>query len=369
MRGRHLFVFLIALIIVVSLTSPARAALNCDICGKEISGRYYVTARGQNICEDCHVRYPACASCGLVTKSSVRAGDRFYCVTCYSNLKRCDLCGEVITGAYNHYPAIGLTVCPQCERQKPKCDRCGMPANELIKVGSANLCSRCAPGADRCHSCGTALLSEYAFFEGDRSIKYCQQCVSKYPPCADCGAPSGPNATKLEDGRYLCPDCRGIAFFEARMVTPVKEQVLSFLEREMGMHISHEISYSLQDVKFLENKSRTTHGDLNGLFYRKGDDFDIYVLYGLRKKDLVAVLAHEMAHAWESENCRRDLPLEDLEGFAQWVAYHALMNLGYEGYARTLANGKNIYAEGLRRMLEIQARSGSRAVFDYIKSK
>jgi hypothetical protein len=369
MRGRQPLVFLSALVIGLSLASLAQAAVKCDICGAEISGRYYVSARGQNVCEDCYARYPACASCGLITKSSLKVGDRFYCATCYSDLKRCDLCGEFITGSYNYYPTVDLIVCPQCEKLKPRCDRCGIPANELIQVGSARLCPRCAPGADRCHICGTALLTEYAFFEGDRSNKFCPECVKKYPSCANCGAPSGPNATRLDDGRYLCPDCRSIALFDRRLVTPIKEQVLTFLERGMGMRITHEITYSLQDVKFLEERSKGIHGDLNGLFYRKGDDFNIYVLYGLRKKDLVGVLAHEMAHAWESENCRSDLPLEDLEGFAQWAAYHALSNLGYQEYARTLVHGDNIYAVGLRRMLEIEDKSGSKAVFDYIRSK
>jgi hypothetical protein len=369
MRGRHVLVFLTALVIVVSLTSQARADLKCDICGKEISGRYYVSARGQNVCEECHVRYPAWASCGLVSKASIKVGGRTYCPTCYSDLKRCDLCGEIITGSYNYYPSVDLTVCPKCDRTKPKCDKCGIPANELIQVGSSKLCARCAPGTDRCHICGTALLTEYAFFEGDRSIKYCKQCLKRYPPCADCGAPSGPNATKLDDGRYLCPDCRSIAFFDSRLVTPVKEQVLTFLDRGMGMQIAHKISYSLKDVTFLEQRSKGIHGDLNGLFYRKGEDYNIYVLYGLRKKDLVGVLAHEMAHVWESENCKSDLTLEDLEGFAQWVAYHALLGLGFEQHAETLSLGSTIYAQGLRKMLEMEVKGGPGAVFDYITRK
>jgi hypothetical protein len=369
MKRGHLIVFLLAFAIGVSLVSSASGAVECSICGKEISGRYYISAKGQTVCGDCYAKYPPCVSCGLISKTSLTVGDRIYCPTCYAKLKKCDLCGEIITGQYHNYPGAGLIICQECERTRPKCDRCGIPANELIQVGTSRLCARCVPGTDRCHICGTALLTEYAFFEGDRSIKYCPDCVERYQPCADCGAPSGPHATVLDDGRHLCPDCRSIALFDHRMVTPVKEQVFSFLESVMDMRITHSIAYSMQDVKFLKRKSKGIHGDLNGLFYRKGDDYHIYVLYGLRKKDLVGVLAHEMAHAWQSENCRTDIPLDDLEGFAQWVAYHALSNLGYREHARTLVQGNNIYAEGLRRMLEIEARGGSEAVFDYIKSR
>ncbi len=69
--------------------------------------------------------------------------------------------------------------------------------------------------------------------------------------------------------------------------------------------------------------------DINGLFYRKNDDFNVYVLYGLRKKDLIWVLAHEITHAWQAENCSDRLTTEEREGFAQWVAYHTALNFGY----------------------------------------
>ncbi len=281
---------------------------------------------------------------------------------------KCDLCGKTITGSYNHYSDIGINVCSQCEKTKPRCDKCQRPVNEPIRVGLALLCERCAAGIERCHSCGTALLRDYTYFEGDEALKFCSECVAKYPVCADCGAPSGPRGTKLNDGRYLCPDCRSVALFEPGLITPIKNQVLSYLDSGMGMRIEHDIKYSLQDKNFLKIKSKDMHGDLNGLFYRKGDDYNIYVLYGLRKKDLIGVLAHEITHAWQAENCSGNLELEDLEGFAQWVAYYALIYYDYERFAQTMLSGNSVYATGLRKMLEIEKRGGSKAVFDYIRS-
>ncbi len=282
---------------------------------------------------------------------------------------KCDLCGQTITGSYNHYPDIGIDVCSQCEKTKPRCDSCQRPANELLRVGSARLCERCAANAERCHSCDTALLRDYTYFEGNETLKYCSECVARYPICADCGAPAGSRGTKLDDGRYLCPDCRSVALFSPALVTPIKKQVISYLDGGMGMRIRHDIKYSLQDKDFLKTKSKNMHGDLNALFYRKGDDYNIYVLYGLRKKDLIGAIAHEITHAWQAENCGHNLQLEDLEGFAQWVAYHTLLYFGYEQFAKTMPSGSSAYAVGLRKMLEIEKHGGSNAVFDYIKSR
>ncbi len=282
---------------------------------------------------------------------------------------KCDLCGKAITGSFNFYPDVGINVCSQCAQSKPKCDSCQRPVNKPRQVGLSRLCERCATNVERCHSCGTALLRDYNYFEGNETLKYCSGCVARYPICNDCGAPSGPHATKLDDGRYLCPDCRSVAMFEPGLVTPIKEQVLSYLGSRLGIRIEHNIKYSLQDKDFLKMKSKDTHGDLNALFYRKGDDYNIYVLYGLRKKDLIGAIAHEITHAWQAENCGKNLQLEDLEGFAQWVAYHTLSHFDYEQFAMNMRSGTSDYANGLRKMLEIEKHSGSRAVFDYIKSK
>jgi len=236
-------------------------------------------------------------------------------------------------------------------------------------IGKVALCESCASQVELCHSCGQPLLSDYSFFEGNKQFKYCFDCTKAYPGCADCGAPSGPDGTQLADGRYLCHECRKVAFFDSGFVTPIRARVLSFLNNHMGMTISHIVNYSLQDRAFLAEKARGSHGDLNGLFYRKGNNFNVYVLYGLREKDLICVLAHEMTHAWQAENCSDNIQLDDQEGFAQWVAYKALKQYDYGDFAGLLISGENPYATGLAKMLQIEKTGGPKAVFDYIKSK
>lgn len=353
----------------MNFSTASSASINCSICGKEISGKYYVSARSQVICQDCMAKYTACSSCGLVTKSSISVNGLDFCRDCYLKLDKCSICGKAITGGYNQYPDLGIKVCLECERTSLRCDNCNVPVRKPVKVGNASLCERCAARAFRCRSCGEALLRDYTFFEGNRDLKYCSNCVKKYEACADCGAPVGVSGTKLDDGRMLCPDCSKGALFEPYQVTPIKTTVISYLENYFDMKVKHQIKYSLEGKDFLEKKSSGTHGDLNGLFYRKGEEFNIYVLYGLREKDLFWVISHEIAHAWQSENTSGNLAFEDLEGFAQWIAYKTLRRFGYDTFAQTMTNGKSDYSRGLRKMLDMESAGGIKAVFDYIKTQ
>ena len=364
--GTRSCLLLISLLILVVGASGATV---CSICGKSITEKYYVSAKNQIICGECVAKYPPCSGCGLVSKSLVDVDGVKFCRDCYMKLSRCSICDKPITGGYKNYPEIGIKVCLNCEKSSLRCENCGRPVKALIKVGDANLCEQCAGRAPRCVSCGTAILRDYTYYEGNDSLKYCTGCAKKYPPCADCGAPSGPRSTRLDDGRLLCPICLESALFESSRVTPVKKTVLSFLNDNLGMNLTHQINYSMQGKDFLDAKSSRSHGDLNGLFYRKGDDYNIYVLYGLRKKDLVWVLSHELSHAWQAENTSGKLELEDLEGFAQWVGYNALKYFGYETFAATLTAGNTVYSRGLNKMLSLEKTGGARAVFAYIRSK
>lgn len=362
-------IFLVILMAAIVLATAANAGLRCNLCGREINGSYYRTTSGYTYCPDCEARYPLCSQCGRLTREPLKVNGRDLCAQCYAKLERCSLCSQPILGNYTIYPELNLKICDKCERDKPRCDRCGIPARRLIATGDYKICENCASKTEVCHSCGAALLKDYSFFEGNREYKYCFQCIKKYPACSNCGAPSGAYSTRLDDGRYLCSECRQAAYFNAGLVTPIKKKVVSHLESQMGMKVLHFMEFSLEGQGFLRQKAKDLHADLNGLFYRKGDKFNIYVLYGLREKDLISVIAHEVSHAWEAENCSKNLPLEDQEGFAQWVAYKTLIYYGYDDFARLMTEGESAYVSGLNKMLKIESRGGSTAVFNHIKSK
>jgi hypothetical protein len=362
------FGIVIILAIFMSFSVVALAGLRCHYCGKEISGVYYTTSDGKIYCDACWTSHPICSICGQLVNSVTKIDGHNYCPSCYAKIDKCSLCGKPLVGTYTQYPGLNIKVCPQCEREKPRCDKCGVPSNELIKIGQVSLCPRCVGNTERCHSCGAPLLSDYSFFEGNKSLKYCFECVKRYPRCEDCGAPSGPDGTKLDDGRYLCPDCRKVAYFDAGLIESIRKKVIDYASGNMGITVSHDIKFSLQDRDFLTKKAKDIHGDLKGLFYRKGDDYHIYILYGLREKDLIGVIAHEMTHAWQAENSVKDIPLEDQEGFAQWVAYKALIFFGDDEYAKIMTDGDDVYAKGLTKILNIEKLYGSVAVYKFART-
>jgi hypothetical protein len=355
-------------ITVLFLWGTSSADLRCQICGKNISGTYYKSVTNEIYCEACWKSNETCSQCGRLVRSTIQVDNAKLCRDCYIKLSRCSLCDKPLIGNYTEYPKLGLKVCSQCERDKPHCEKCGVPLKNLNRLGGAILCERCVGKTERCHCCGEALLGNYTFYEGNKDFKYCDECVAKYARCENCGAPSGRDATKLNDGRYLCPDCRRIAYFDPGLVGSIKKKVLAFISANMGMPIRHPVGFSLEGLSFLRQKDKNVHGDINGLFFRKGDKFDIYVLYGLREKDLISVIAHEFAHAWQAENCPEKMAFEDQEGFAQWVAYKTLNFYNQDSFANLLADSNDAYARGLKKMLQIESRGGTTAVFNAVKN-
>ena len=339
------------------------------MCGKIISGNYYVAADGNSYCESCWKSNYVCEVCGRLVKAAVKVDGHNICSSCYAKLDICSYCGKPLIGAYTQYQGLSLKICPDCEKSLSRCQVCGIPVKNPIRIGNTVLCERCAGKVDRCRSCGNPLLDEYSFFEGNKTLKFCLACTKKYPRCDNCGAPIGPNGTTLDDNRHICPDCSRVAYFQPGLVTPIKDRVFKYVKDVMGMKIKHDIAYSLEDRNFLNNKATDIHGDLNGLFYRKGDKYNIYILYGLREKDLIAVIAHEIAHAWQAENCSDNIALEDQEGFAQWVAYKALSYFSLGDFAGLMTEGDTVYATGLNKMLNIEKNGGASGVFSYMMNK
>ena len=359
---------ILIIVFLILLAQTVSADQECDFCDSDLAGNYYRSSDGKAICSSCYTKYPGCYTCGKISKSTIDADGHEFCSDCYIKLRRCELCSDAITGAYNFYPDLQINICAECERSKPRCQNCNRPVKNLIRVKDKGLCENCMTHSERCHSCGGAILKDYAFFEGDQTKKYCNECVSSYTKCSDCGAPSGPRASKLDDGRFLCPDCRSIALFNPKLITPLKNFAIDYLDQVMGMNVNHDINYTLQDSDFLKKISKGKDKDLNGMFHRKGNDFNIYVLYGLRKYDMIGVLVHEITHAWQTENCNDKMKLLDREGFAQWTSYHALINQGYKQTAESLLLGDSVYSNGLKKMLNIERKNGRKAVIDFILS-
>ncbi len=360
---------LISILLIIVLPQLLQATDRCTICKKELTGRYIKFEDGSKYCLDCVKKYPACDICGKPSPSYIIENGKRICLECLAKMGKCSFCGKPLTGKYYSYPELGLKLCENCNKTVKRCFLCGRPGKNLILVDDKYICNACYDRLDKCHICGKPIIGEYMWFDNEGSKKYCPSCVKKYPHCANCGAPVGPYGVRLDDGRILCPDCYRTACFKPEQVSAIKGKVIDYLKSVMGIDVHHKIRFLLEGRDFIKQKSKGISNDVNGLFYRQNDNFEIYVLYGLREKELYQVLPHEIAHAWMAENCDSDIPAKEAEGFAQWVAYHALGHFGFGDYRRTLLEGESVYATGLRKMMEIEKDGGVKAVFDYFKGR
>jgi len=315
---------------------------------------------------DCMNKKTRCSICGKPSNSAVLVDNKHICRSCLTGLKRCSFCNRPVTGDYLTFPELGLILCDQCSKNVPRCDICGKPDKNLIRAGDKYICRSCRHQSALCYTCGSPIEGEYSWFDSDSTKKYCHKCIVKYPRCSSCGAPAGKYSHKLDDGRILCRDCYREGYFDAQQVKAIKNKVLGFLKSGLNMTLNHKIRYTLQGQDFIKKESEGISGDLNGLFYRHNNDFEIYVLYGLRQKDLFQVISHEIGHAWASENCRADLTLEEAEGFAQWVAYYTLRHFNYTALGQTLMDSDTVYGVGLKLMLKIEKEGGREAVFKHL---
>lgn len=99
------------------------------------------------------------------------------------------------------------------------------------------------------------------------------------------------------------------------------------------------------------------------------EDGVIWVSYELNRRQATAVIAHEYGHAWFFQH-RSDVnaPTELLfEGFAEWVCYLALRELGdTDGAAKIEYADQSIYGRGARKLMWRHRREGMDAVLQLV---
>jgi len=95
----------------------------------------------------------------------------------------------------------------------------------------------------------------------------------------------------------------------------------------------------------------------------------IWVSDALNRRQAVGVIAHEVGHAWFFEN-RMDVntPNEMLfEGFAEWVSYLALLEVGDRDAAASIEHtDQSVYGRGARKLIARHRQEGMAAVLELV---
>ncbi|MEQ8223778.1 MAG: LIM domain-containing protein [Candidatus Eremiobacterota bacterium] len=290
----------------------------------------------------------------------------------------CSNCGCTIHGQC--WTMDGKVYCNKCyERLVPVCAKCGKPCvNGYYTIERYVYCKDCFYKYARCDICGSLL--EGNFVRNKAGKKFCQTCIDRYTACSDCACPVGPDGYNLGYSRWLCPDCASVAIFTHDQLAYVYVEAVAQL-KAMGIVITRTVdNLTIMDQKNLEmsyyktkNKEYVPSGGVGGFYSfssnETGSASRIFVLDGLSYERALAVLSHELTHAWQIDNCPRDQRLVYREGFAQWLAYKVMLHKGYTDEAEALlASQDAIYGEGLKFMISVEAYYGVNGTIEYVKT-
>jgi hypothetical protein len=251
----------------------------------------------------------------------------------------CNQCHKTIVAQY--YEKDGTAYCPSCFLEK------------FQKV---------------CISCENKIPIKDKYYEYKGNVIFCLKCNAA-PRCFDCRLPVGNKPLDLKDGRQLCKYCQKKAVLTDKTLETISTSVQRCMTSMLNMSLSPGIQVTLVDL----NQLREAHTQKNvvGYFTVTGSQKSIYVLSGLLPGTVVAVLAHELTHAWQYENnIKPGISDKDKEGFAEWVAYKVLSEFKYPAPRDAIKNnyyGK--YREGFNKYLQMERKSGIQGVMQWLNSK
>ncbi len=227
----------------------------------------------------------------------------------------------------------------------------------------------------RCAACGLHVGEQAVMIEGERHI-YCRYCFEVRPRCDTCGRPVGTRYWTRPDGRTLCDRCQSTAVSDPGHAHILFRRVCADAAKWLGMQlrrpcqlrlVSRRQLMSLLEKSSLHSLDADSRGRCFGLFIREGDHRSIFVEYGLPQIVLLEVMAHEYAHAWQSEQCPPDDTGEVQEGFAEWVAYKLLEGWGCWRRSNRMLRRDDLYGRGLKLMLQWEQAGGTAEVFRRVR--
>lgn len=210
--------------------------------------------------------------------------------------------------------------------------------------------------------------------------KFCPRCVQGRPRCDLCRAPVADGAKPLADGQYRCALCLSDIVLDDPTVQAVYDEAMAQLAQVLGgqlrtnPHLQIITRRRMGEIRrryehrSVEPTAAASHHVL-GYFVQANGVSTVYVEACLPRGLLLGTLAHELAHAWQTE---QSLHLKDAlvrEGFAEWVAYCVLVARGLSTLAERATRRNDVYGRGLRHFLNVENRFGYAGVVKRAKGQ
>lgn len=278
----------------------------------------------------------------------------------------------------------GLVLCQRCNVTAPRCSRCGIPSQQLTLVRGVQVCPACLKRAPVCQSCHIPILGKY-YRVGDSPLTYCETCMNTRPRCDLCRAPLDEQGRVYpgKDGpENRCGNCLRTAVQGEDEAARLYQETSDLLRREPGLIIAplpalHIVERA--ELLALNKEAGELVGTdapigpeqqhLLGYFKRVNERRDIYIQRLLPAMLFRAVAAHELTHAWQSDNAPSNQSPLIVEGFAEWVAYRTLLVLGQQQEAARLTRRDDLYGRGLRYFIDLEQQYGRDGVLGRAKSR
>lgn len=238
---------------------------------------------------------------------------------------------------------------------------------------------------DVCEVCEKEILTSVYSREDKMSHEkrfLCADCIKLPHKCYLCGIPVLHEFTTLPDGRVLCKRDKASVVLDESVAVDICEEVRSQLDRQFVRFISFpqtNIQIGLMDRITLQGMFKTIGNDVScpntlgrtrAVNKQGGRAFEINILSGLPREDLITTFVHEMAHTWIMQNIPRTrmsiMGKDAIEGFCELLSYrfaeaHDLKS----GMAHILGNH---YTRGqIHLFIEADRQFGFDQVVDWMK--
>ncbi len=211
-----------------------------------------------------------------------------------------------------------------------------------------------------CSACARP-VGERAWRVRGRTSVFCDACHATATPCAACGAPT--RTARIRDARWFCPECTTTLVEDAAEIQRAYHEMLGAAHERLGLVLSEPPTLQVESGAGIRAHSGVEEppAGLCGLYVRGGEGpTSIHVLAPLPRARLLAVLAHEIAHAWQAERCPDAQGLRVREGFAEWVSWRLLADREGGGEERHAIEARtDVYGDGFRLFADLDARGGA----------
>ena len=298
-------------IALIAAPTQAEDRHSCAECGQAIAGPYFQT-KGRYY----HPEHFTCGHCAQPIKSaySTYRGENYH-NSCFRDhvALRCTVCDGIVSGQYI-LDYWGNAYHSEHQNEVPTCDFCSRFAtNDLFDTG-----------------------------------------------------------IMFKDGRFLCGICRPSAVENVGDAHALVEDVAARLRRfGMDTDVSsirlHLVSRERMQ-RVTENRSHglrgfTDYKEEKNLFGRVVNrEVCVYLLYGMPRIEMMATIAHELAHVWTFSQGRVKHDPALAEGSCNFASYLVLRNIGGDEAEYTIYMLENdedeVYGEGFRRVRHYADENG-----------